>query len=201
MDDNTSNTEFYRGLLEQYGPDARAVGWRSVSTQELRFRILAKVALLHNVSLLDVGCGMGDFWGWLKRRGWFPDYVGIDMTPELVGIAKKRYPEANFRQLDLFKVSASASYDYVVASGIFYRREEKPFEYMQSAVTRMFELSRYGVAFNSLSRWGECDDENEFCADPVETLKFCRNLTRHVVLMHHYHPGDFTIFLYRRPLL
>jgi ubiquinone/menaquinone biosynthesis C-methylase UbiE len=44
---------------------------------------------------LDLGCGNGRFYGLFKKRG--AGYVGIDNSEKMIGIAKEKYPEADFR--------------------------------------------------------------------------------------------------------
>jgi hypothetical protein len=55
------------------------------------------------------------------------------------------------------------------------------------------------LAFNSLSNWANDQEANEFYADPVQVLNFCRELTPWVVLRHDYHPRDFTVYMYKTP--
>lgn len=43
-------------------------------------------------TVLDLGCGNGRYYQFLKHT----KYIGIDSSEELIGIAKKKYPEAKF---------------------------------------------------------------------------------------------------------
>jgi SAM-dependent methyltransferase len=49
--------------------------------------------------VLDLGCGNGRLLEVLKPKA--PDYLGIDQSPALVTIAKKRYPDARFEEGDM----------------------------------------------------------------------------------------------------
>jgi hypothetical protein len=93
----------------------------------------------------------------------------------------------------------SDQYDFVIASGIFYLQQTEPQKYLEHTVEKLFIKSRFGLAFNSLSRWSKQREEGEFYADPLETLSFCRTLTPYVSLRHDYHPGDFTIHMRHLP--
>jgi SAM-dependent methyltransferase len=125
-------------------------------------------------------------------------YTGVDITPKMIEAARARFPEARFETQDVLSEPWPAgSYDYVVSSGIFYRRKAEPFGFLQRMVAEMFRLCRRGVAFNSLSAWAANKDGDEFYADPVQTLGFCRGLTSRLALRHDYHPRDFTVFLYK----
>ena len=196
--DDAANVSLYEGLVVKHGYDFRALNWGSAQSQEGRFAVLAGIAPLAGARLLDVGCGLGDFRLWLLREGTAVDYHGIDIAPFMVEAAKKRQLDTAFSVGTVSdELAAGHRYDYVFASGIFYFRKDEPFEYMRQTVQAMFGLCERGVAFNSLSLWRDRPADDEFCADPVEVISFCRSLTRRIVLRHDYHPADFTVYLYK----
>lgn len=196
--DDASNRTFYEDLLARHGNSFRALNWGSAKSQEERFSVLAGIAPLAGSRLLDVGCGLGDLRLWLLRNGIAVDYCGLDIAPRMVEAARSRQPEAEFSVGTVFtELESGRRHDYVVASGIFYNRHDQPFNYLRQAVQAMFRLCNRGVAFNTLSAWRDLPPDNEFCADPLEVVSFCRNLTKRIVLRHDYHPADFTVYLYR----
>jgi SAM-dependent methyltransferase len=195
--DNADNRAFYTDTDARFGVDVRAVNWGSRASQTRRFEILAEIAPLGTHSVLDVGCGQGDFYAWLQDAGHAGDYLGIDITPRMVQTASRRFPGVSFREADLMggDVDSELKRDWVFASGIFYLRRHEPFQYMKSAVRKMFGLANKGLAFNSLSSWSDRKGDGEFYADPLQVLMFCRGLKARVALRHDYHPGDFTIYM------
>jgi SAM-dependent methyltransferase len=195
--DDRRNVRLYDALAEKYGVDARALDWSGRRSQERRFAVLATVGPLEGARVLDVGCGQGDLFGWLRRRGVRLHYPGIDLAPRMIEIAGRRYPEAEFRVAG--PEGIDGRYDYVLASGVFAHRRFRPRDYLEAVVWRMFERCTRAVGFNSLSAWADRRAGREFHADPVETMKFARTLSSRVVLRHDYHPRDFTVFLYRGP--
>jgi SAM-dependent methyltransferase len=144
--------------------------------------------------VLDVGCGLGDFYGWQKRHGLGIEYLGLDLTPGMVTAARARYPGGDFRVGNVLAEDVGR-FDFVVASGIFYLRQHEPVQFLQCMAARLFAIARLGAAFNTLSTWSPRPEPGEFYADPARTLEFCRTLSSRVVLRHDYHPGDFTIYL------
>jgi SAM-dependent methyltransferase len=198
-DDNRRTRDYFSANLERFGADVRAVDWGNTESQRLRFKVLAEVGELNSSSLLDVGCGMGDLYGWLKENNIKAQYRGIDITPEMTTIAKKRFPSGDFSVGNMLEdpQPSGQHYDFVIASGIFYLRQNEAMEYLQTTVAAMFKAARIGIAFNSLSTWFEPKEPGEFYADPLKTVHFCRTLTPWVRLRHDYHPRDFTVFLYR----
>lgn len=189
----------YCSLLACHGLSARSLDWGSRESQEVRFAVLAGVGGLSGASILDVGCGLADLHGWLLDQGVPHRYVGLDVTPDMAARAAARYPDIEVRQAEALAWDgfAEQSFDYVFASGLFYLRRQSPAAYLQATVARLFSWCRKGLAFNSLSAWAEGREPDEFYADPLETLAACRALASRLVLRHDYHPGDFTVYLYR----
>ncbi|MCM8532323.1 MAG: class I SAM-dependent methyltransferase [Lentisphaeraceae bacterium] len=193
--DDLQNIEYYQNRFKKFGRSYETLNWGSKESQELRFSIFSEIGRLNNKKLLDIGCGLGDYYNFLTDNKIDCSYKGIDLVEDLVGEAKQLFPEATFEVEDLF--SMEAEYDFIFASGIFYLRKEKPFEYMKAVIEKMFSLCTNGVAFNSLSTWALKTDDGEFCADPVKVLEFCKSITQNLVLKHDYHPSDFTVYMYR----
>lgn len=197
-EDDRRNIEHYAERVEQHGDSPRSLDWISRESQEVRFSVLSEIASLEDTRILDVGCGTGDFYGWLRDRGVEVEFVGVDITPEMVEFARSRYPGADFYVRNLLEESIGElrPFDYVFSSGIFTYRSHKPFQFLKAMVQRMFDIAEQGLAFNALSTRGEQSQHREFYADPVETLSFCHELTPWLTLRHDYFTRDFTLHLY-----
>ncbi len=189
----------FDALALAHGGDVRAVDWGSRASQEARFSVLATIGDLRGCKLLDVGCGQGDLLAWLELQGIDCDYRGIDLSPEMIALARRRFPKRSFEVANLLEQEPPFERcDYVLASGIFYLRREAPEEYLRSMIECMFAHCTRGVAFNSLSAWGEeLAFDDEFRADPYLTLVTASSITERLALRHDYHPRDFTIFMHR----
>jgi len=201
--DDEKNIKLYSELVEKFGIDIRSLNWGSRASQELRFSILSHVGKIEGATILDVGCGLGDFYEWLTKNNKTVEYSGIDITPKMIEIARQRFLGVDFhlenllRDRDLSKTNTPPEYDFILASGIFAHRQNVPMTFLENMVTEMFRYCRKAVAFNSLSAWCEDKEEGEFYADPLDTLKYCRSITPWVTLRHDYHPRDFTIYMYK----
>lgn len=196
--ENEENIRVYTDQAERFGKTVAALGWSSDTKQELRFRVLSEIGIGQNASVLDVGCGFGDFSAWLRARGYQGEYTGVDITKSLLLKAEEAYPGEQFHEADVLADGRfrDAQYDYVVASGIFTYRVKGGLEYVQRMAARMLELSRVGCAFNCLSAWGSHTEDTEFTASPSVVLEVCRELTPWVSLRHDYHHGDLTVYLF-----
>jgi SAM-dependent methyltransferase len=84
---------FYRHALAQYGLNAEGVHWNSERGQLVRFEVLLRFlpADLSRVTMVDVGCGLGDLYNYLLALGRPPArYLGIDVVAPMVAAARER---------------------------------------------------------------------------------------------------------------
>lgn len=197
--DDDRNRDYYDQRVQQYGNDPRAADWGSQESQRLRFQVLASTGSMEGCSVLDVGCGTGEFLAWLMEKNVQVDYTGIDISPGMVETAGIRFPSARFLEGSVSDLGGKLSrqFDHVFSSGIFTYRREKPGQFLHHAVAQMYSACLMSLAFNALSGWGDEKEKGEFYPDPLETLEYCRTLTPWVTLRHDYHSRDFTIYMYR----
>ncbi len=185
----------YLPLLNEFGVSSRAVDYHHEGNHLARFLILTGIDDVSQASILDVGCGVGHFAGWLLEHGYEGDYLGIDILPEMIDRARDTHPKMRFEHADILAEPDRFKADYVMSSGIFHLGDAA---LMQRVIGAMYGACRKGVAFNSLSTWDVSGSQRgHFLADPLETLSFCRTLTTQLLMRHDYLPHDFTIFLFR----
>ena len=196
-EDKLATVHIYEELLESFGPSPAALGWRSQITQRIRFEVLAQIGDLHEASVLDVGCGLGDLYEFLRARGLRCRYLGVDITPAMVAAAQKNHPEGNFALLDILTDPPAERYDYVFASGIFNMKISDNEGFVRSMLVRMFEICRRAVGANMLCRCAPRQDRALHYFNPAEMFLFARTITPLVALRHDYHLDDFTLYLYR----
>src|SRR5262245_18456396 len=101
--DDESTVAYFTRLVERHGTDPRALDWGSRESQRLRFAVLAGVGPLGGASVLDVGCGQGDLLDWLRESGIDAQYAGVDITPPMVEVARRRFPGASFEVRNLLE--------------------------------------------------------------------------------------------------
>lgn len=192
-------SDYYQRLIRQYGHDPRACDYGHLESQTIKFRVLSEVMPLNHCSLLDVGCGFADFATYLQEHFSDVKYSGIDLCASMVAEARCNHPDLDLRTANLLDASFDHPFDVVTANGIFYLLAEHAWPTMRRMIERMFGLATTALAFNSLSNWASDQEANEFYADPLQVLQFCRELTPWVTLRHDYHPRDFTVYMYKTP--
>jgi trans-aconitate methyltransferase len=188
---------YYSDLISKYGHDAKACDYGRQESQQIKFRVLSEVAQLDGRSILDVGCGFADYSDFLKNKGINTSYTGLDLTPAMVQHARLRHPNLEIICGNILDFSSPKEFDIVSANGIFYLIDDDPWVKMQDIIRQMFTLCTQALTFNSLSLWAEEKTENEFYADPLKTIEFCKKLTSRLTFRHDYHGRDFTMYLYK----
>jgi len=198
---DTETTRFYESHVKRFGYGFRALGFGRRQSQEKRFSIVAALGDLHGARLLDVGCGFGDLLAWLRARGIFPQYTGIDLTAAMVERCRQRFPggEAHFIVGDALTFQPEGMYDYVVASGLFGYAARDTRVRIRPTLERLFGMTAVGLAVNFLSAWAPARSRGRLYVQPADVLQYALRLTPCVRLDHTYLPNDFTISLYRKP--
>ncbi len=73
------------------------------------------VLLPKNAKILDVGCGVGVDAGFMASEGF--EIIGIDLSKEMLNIARQKFPQINFRQQDIRRLDFPPdSFDGILAS-------------------------------------------------------------------------------------
>ncbi len=189
-------SSYFDERLAHFGPGISALDYGSREGQTARFNVLIDACDYRGKKVLDVGCGLGDFGILLAERAPDSTYIGIDVCEGMVKQARHRGLEA--RHIDILGDSNTPPGDIVIANGIFYLLEGECEQKMYALISRMFELAGDVLIFTSLSNWADVGDDDEFRADPLGTLEFCRTLSPTVCLRHDYLPHDFCISI-RKP--
>jgi len=190
----------HRDSLTRHGHSPHALYWSSREIQFTRFRVLAEIGIATGDSVLDVGCGFADLYGWLKRQGIDTAFTGIDLSPDLIAKGKQLYPDVTFFCGELFDYPATEqSVDWVVLSGALNGSLDDDGAYARRVIRQMFALCRKGVAFNLLNAshaaTARAHDLQSF--DPDEMLAFCREIAPGCRCRTDYLDNDFTIYIYR----
>ncbi len=190
----------HRDSLTRYGYHPNALYWSSRGIQEIRFKVLAEIGIEPGDSVLDIGCGFGDFKGWFEKQRGALNYRGIDLSPDLLSEAGKRHPDAEFLEGDLFEISsthgdfAGQNFDWVILSGALNEPLHDEGSYAYRTIAHMFELCCKGVAFNLLdARHLRAPDLQSH--QPEAVLDYCRTLSPDCTLRDEYLKNDFSIYV------
>jgi len=212
QDSRAHLTKLYRRSLALHGPTARGQRWSSEESQRERFRLLARIGPWTRRSVADLGCGVGDFLGFLREHAWRGRvYEGFDIVPEMVDAArhKQRGRGGRFEVRDVLAEGFPRRYDYVVSSGVFNLRIEDHERFFRGMVEAMYAACRRGVAFNVMQPLPRDTAREEafdllyrnsyYGVTPAELLTFCHGFCPNVELLESERVRLETTVLLRRP--
>jgi predicted TIM-barrel fold metal-dependent hydrolase/SAM-dependent methyltransferase len=189
--------KLYEDRLKNYGANIKTMGWRDRPQQKLRFKMLAGVGELDGKSVLDVGCGFGDFYDYLRKNGIKVKYTGFDISPGIIETARRKHPALSFEVKDILKENTPKRYDYVVASGIFNKKISNNRSHAKRMIAKMFDMSKRGIAFNMFTTCVDYKEDILYYYPTEEMIEFTRNLNPFVGLKRNYPLYDFTFYVYK----
>ena len=179
---------YYEKRLGFLGETPAALGWTEKG-QQARFEAALKLFTFAfasgghgfgGFSLLDYGCGMGDFYGFLLKKALGGIlYSGFDINPALINVAKKRYAELPagatppfFGVLDIDNGELPGLYDYALICGVFNQKVEGASEAATRCMAKVWSRTEKALVFNALS--GRCLDKDASLEyyDPAELMEF-----------------------------
>ncbi len=188
----------YRERLATHGAGPQALATGNAERRAIRFGVLAGIGDLAGCSVLDIGCGLGDFYAYLREQGVNVNYTGYDITPEFVAEAAGRYPEASFELRDVQTDGIPQKFDYVVSSQTFNNRlaHDDNRVVMQEVIRLAHDAARRGVAFDMVTDQVDFREDRLFYYSPEEMFRFAKTLTKRVQLRHDYPLYEFALYLY-----
>ena len=189
----------YRQRLAESGNDIQTLASGNRERQQIRFKILSEVGDLNDHSVLDLGCGFGDFYQHIKERGIRVEYTGYDICPDFVSICKTRFRDARFEVKDIQTDRINQNFDYIISSQTFNNKlvHEDNKAVMTDIIHKAYELANIGVAIDMLSTYVDFEEEHLYYYNPEEIFRFCKSVSKRVSLRNDYPLFEFTIYLYQ----
>lgn len=139
--------DYYAAKLATHGPTARGVDWNGAESQTQRHQqFLRLLGTDRDASVLDLGCGYGDFLRFVRDHGFTGTYIGYDVAPDMIEAARRLHGEAPDR---LWRVGSTPreSADYAIASGILnVKRDISLAEWTDMSMPRSICSHRPGAA-------------------------------------------------------
>ena len=186
----------YNTLAEKYNQDIKSLHWPSRERQELSFEAFCNHIDLHGHQILDVGCGFGDFYFYLKNKGIETDYHGIDIADRIIEIGKKKNRTISHRlRVSDVLTDNLPPCDYVVISGTFNLKIEDNWSFITKAVKKSFDLCRKGVLFTLISTYVDYREAHLSYMDPAKIFDYCKQITPYVNIINDYNPYEYMVML------
>jgi SAM-dependent methyltransferase len=197
---------YYASRLTQHGATPEGVDWNGTESHQRRHTQFLRLLAGHaETSVIDLGCGFGDFLRFLRAAGHGGRFIGYDVAPGMIEKARELHGEGSDREWHVGAQPAEAA-DFAIASGIFNVRGDIPDEdwrtYVHDTIDVLAGASRRGFAFNILSLSSDPDRRrpNLHYADPAAMLGHCLSrYGRSVALLQDYGLYEFTVIVRHRP--
>ena len=193
----------YERRLAEHGFDVAALKSGGLGKQFVRHSIHAQLFDLEGRRVLDIGCGIGMFYRFLRNaKVNMREYVGIDIVEPFLEFNRRSYPEARFLSMDILRDPIEAfEPDVVFMSQIFNVRYQTADNnaVARAAIERFFAIAREGIVVDFMSSYVDYREAQHHYFEPETMLQFAKGLTRFVSLRHDYLPFEFTLALRKSP--
>jgi len=209
-----NQNEYFGGRFKKYGFSHKSLSWESPFTQNARFVELLKVCTMgpkiKDITLLDFGCGLGHLYKLIESNGllgsWKIDYEGVDINPDFIAEASRKFPAAKFTLKDdgLY----NRKFDYIVCSGLYNLKFSEDFDisaHYKAELAKLFDAAQCGLAVNFQTqnalplipkRLREGEEKRFYFHDPEKLLENLKTITANVTISGNYLPGDYDITFY-----
>jgi len=165
----------------------------------IRYQNIVADIDFENKSVIDIGCGFGGIIPFIEGKTKSFKYLGLDVVPEFIDEAKKRYPKHSFKAggwMELIK-----AHDIVLCSGVLNNKVKgDQYKYREEAISLMFKNANEILVFNMAGGFPQPINKSKFklyCVDSLKILKYCLGLTTKVIWRHSYRKKEFTVVMFK----
>ncbi len=189
----------YKNLYNEFGYSPSSLGCPK-GRQSIRFQNAYKF-LNNTESVLDFGCGFGDFFNYLKTNNKNIQYFGFDLMEEFIIEAKSKYPDGNFNLIKPFQ-TINLEIDTSVAFGTFNylysENEETHFEAIKKIIKQLWSISKKNLIIDFQSEYVDFKQPNAYHQNLDSLINFLnKNISRRIKIDYSYMPFEFMICVYK----
>lgn len=191
--------KYYDKNMETAEEEHEILGWESKEAQYARFAALKDNVDLNGMKLLDVGCGLGNLYEYLKEEKVKVKYTGVDILPSMIDSAKSKGLDCELLCADVFedKVFKPKSFNVVYSSGIFNLNLGNNKDFLKKAITRFMELATDYLCFNLLHYKSPNREDTYYYFSPEEAVgiikEVCGEKAADIKIIEDYLKNDFTV--------
>lgn len=193
----------YSDRFNKLGKNIKTLGWGSKEQQEYRFKqTLFSGVEFDKKSILDIGCGFGDYLHFLiansNQDSLVNSYFGFDINPDLIKEARKDIPkniDVDFDVVDILNEKAKTPIANIgVMLGVLnfnLKDRVNNLDYSKQAITNAFSYVDETLIVDFLSSKLTAEYPKEdfvYYHNPIDMLEFALTLTSNVKLIHNYMP-------------
>jgi SAM-dependent methyltransferase len=198
-DDVNHVIERYQKRILEHGVTFASLNSGNEAKQALRHSVHASALRGARPSILEVGCGLGDFYRYVAGRNRDCTYCGYDIVPEYVAECRRMFPEASFEVRNIFLEGIASTYDSIVMSQVLNNRYQKSdnMKVMRRALELAFEHARISVSVDMLSTYVDFRNTELYYYSPEEIFSVAKAIAPRVLIRHDYRAFEFCVQLFR----
>lgn len=206
------NTRYFDQRLENHGVD-KAMSWKA-GVQDIRFTAFVRnTGWMHDLTLLDVGCGTGDLLQYLIDQGSRPKkYVGLDPWEKAIAAATARHGtkhQISFGNLSIQQLleatldarrSFNLKMEVVACLGVFSHKATSMTEtqsLIMNAIEACYLSCTICCAVTITSPYKTEARQDEAILEPEFAWRIGRRLTERVLIDHSYAPHEYMMVLFK----
>ena len=193
--------DYFEDKISIFGNNAKGMDWKDEKSQYLRFEIISKyIDFKESTSILDVGCGNGEFFNYTKSQKKNINYNGIDISNKMVDITNKRFGKKTAEIGTVQDINNHKKYDYIISSGTFnacldIKKDIWEVLFLES-LNKMFQHTKKRVIVNCMSEIVDYKYKRLYYPKISKLSKYiCENLTRNFMIDHSYDLYEATIII------
>jgi hypothetical protein len=197
-DDVSQVVRRYQQRIAEHGPTFASLNSGTEEKQAIRHSVHSTALRGSNPSVLEIGCGLADFYKYLLHHKRDCSYHGYDIVPEYIDECRRAYPEAKFTLRNVFIEGIEGVFDTVVMSQVLNNRYQKSdnVQVMQRALELAFEHTRVSVSVDMVSTYVDFRNPDLFYYSPEEVFRIAKVISPRVLLRHDYRAFEFCIQLF-----
>ena len=186
------NRTFYNSALSKYGTSAKGLNWFSKELQELRFSMIVELLPKDKIaSLVDAGCGFGDFYFYIKKKNILQKYIGVDSFDKMVAITKRR-TGCSVLNLDICVASLPPAEYYISSGALNILTKFETYQF----IFNCYRASRVGFIFNVL--YGDRESKIYNYVTIIDIKRVAKELNvKSIVIRDNYLDGDITVGFFK----
>ena len=151
-----------------HGNSPKTLGWSDKKQQEYRFKKFSTMTNFSNKSIIDIGCGFGDFYSYLNSQDIIlKNYLGVDINETLINTASSLFIDSgkfivgNILERNVFDKVQSFSPDIAISIGIFNlnfaKDEKKMYIFFSEMIGVMASLAKDNLIIDFIPK-NRCDN-------------------------------------------
>ena len=202
----------YNDRLKKFGDDPKTLGWDNIINQNIRFKNAFENINFKNKSILDVGCGLANFYDFLSNNFEKKNfsYTGIDINKNLIKFCKNKHLDKNadfFVSNILLNEFNGRTWDVVTMFGLLNLKinEIDKYDFVRDMIISALKVTDEVLIVDMLSSKLDISYKKENFVnyfDPLKVLNLVFNLSPYVKLIHDYKSipqREFMLIIRKKP--